>query len=279
MSANIRLAPHALVLAVVAPLLAGAVAGYFVRSAIEAPVQEGPKDIAPAASPTVSLPDAADSVARADVETLRARVRELEKLLNEREGDLARLASKSEQKPEAAESGEASGRQRPRESFRERMERMKTEEPERYAEMQKRHGEFRARLHADNEERGNFLASIDTSRMTEEQKAGHERLISIIQTLDASMDKIGPGAEVQMTDEERQEVFSAMRDVVPLMEQERQYILEEVGKEYGEDGPAFANYIEEIIANTTPLPRFGCGRGGPRPPRGGPGGPPPGGPQ
>ncbi len=280
MSASIRLAPHALLLSVAVPLVAGTVIGYAVRGAVERPVDvpdEAKAVAAQSVAPSAAPADGALAAAKANVETLRARVSELERLLNEREESIARLSAESSRpretppEPPAAENADAQARP-PRESWAERMERMKREEPERYEEMQKRQGEFRARLHADNEERGNFFASIDTARMTDEQKAGHQRLLSIIKLLDSSMDKFGPGAQGQMTDEERQEVFAAMRDVVPLMEQERRYILEEVGREYGEDGPAFANYIQDVISHTSPIPRMmGRGRGGP--PRGGRGGP------
>lgn len=279
MSASIRLAPHALLLAVALPLAAGAVLGYVVRGAMETPV-EVPEEVrvvgAPKATPNVAPSDAALSAAQANVESLRARVAQLEKLLDEREGNLARLASEAAQAQEAAvakpaEETEAPARQqRPRESFRERMERMKTEEPERYAEMQKRQTEFRARMHADNEERGNFFASIDTARMTADQKAGHEKLLAAIKMADAFMDRMRPDAEEPLTDEERQAAFAAIREIGPLMEQERRYILEEVGREYGEDGAEFATYIQNVMDYTTPMPRMGRGRG---PRHGGPGGP------
>ena len=279
MSASIRLAPHALLLAVALPLAAGAVLGYVVRGAMETPV-EVPEEVrvvgAPKATPNVAPSDAALSAAQANVESLRARVAQLEKLLDEREGNLARLASEAAQAQEAAvakpaEETEAPARQqRPRESFRERMERMKTEEPERYAEMQKRQTEFRARMHADNEERGNFFASIDTTRMTADQKAGHEKLLAAIKMADAFMDRMRPDAEEPLTDEERQAAFAAIREIGPLMEQERRYILEEVGREYGEDGAEFATYIQNVMDYTTPMPRMGRGRG---PRHGGPGGP------
>ena len=289
MSANVRLAPHALVLAVVLPLVAGAVVGYVVRGALEAPVpvpQEA-KDVAPAQpSVTVVQPDAGTSVALADAESLRARVRELEKLLNEREASIAKLSAEAERPQEAPPpptAGEEPPRP-PRESYRERMERMKTEEPERYAEMQKRQEEFRARMRAANEERDNYLASIDTSRMTAEQKANHERLMAALKMRDSLGDRMRPDAENPLTDEERQEFFNSMREIGPMMEQERRYLLEETGRAYGEDGATFAEYIQDLMEFTTPWRGPGR-RGGGRGPRregggpGGPGGPPPGGPQ
>ncbi len=293
MSASIRLAPHALLLAVALPLAAGAVLGFVVRGAVERPVEvpEEAQVAAPKTAPTVTPPDAALAAAQANVESLRARVAQLEKLLDEREGNLARLASEAEkarataeEPPAEAEKVEEAARQRPpRESFRERMERMKNEEPERYAEMQKRQNEFRARMHADNEERGNFIASIDTSRMTAEQKAGHEKLIAAIQTADTLMDRMRPDSENPLSNEERQAAFATMREIGPLMEQERRYILEEVGREYGEDGAAFATYIQNVIDYTSPGPRMNRGRGprpgGGPPPGGAPGGPGGGGPR
>ena len=287
MSANVRLAPHALFLAVVLPLVAGAIAGYVVRGAIDAPVpvpQEA-KDVAPSQPQVTAIPDdATTSVALADAESLRARVRELEKLLNDREASIARLSADAARPKEEPPAEEPPREQRPRESYRERMERMKTEEPERYAEMQKRQEEFRARMRAANEERDNYLASVDTSRMTAEQKANHERLLAALKMRDTLGERMRPDAENPLTEEERQEFFKSMRDIGPMMEQERRYLLEETGRTYGEDGAAFAEYIQDLMDYTTPWRGPGR-RGGGRGPsgdgggRGGPGGPPPGGPR
>ncbi len=287
MSANVRLAPHALFLAIVLPLVAGAIAGYVVRGAIDAPVpvpQEA-KDVTPAQPQVTAIPDdATTSVALADAESLRARVRELEKLLNDREASIARLSADAARPKEEPPVEEPPREQRPRESYRERMERMKTEEPERYAEMQKRQEEFRARMRAANEERDNYLASVDTSRMTAEQKANHERLLAALKMRDTLGERMRPDAENPLTEEERQEFFKSMRDIGPMMEQERRYLLEETGRTYGEDGAAFAEYIQDLMDYTTPWRGPGR-RGGGRGPggdgggRGGPGGPPPGGPR
>ena len=290
MSASVRLAPHALVLAVVLPLVAGAVVGYVVRGAMEEPVAVPgkAKEIAPSKPQVSAVPaDASTSVALADAETLRKRVRELEKLLDAREASIAKLSTDSarpQDVPPPPAGDEPPREQRSRESFRERMERMKTEEPERYAEMQKRHEEFRARMRAANEERDNYLASIDTSNMSDEQKANHERLLAALKMRDALGERMRPDSENPLTDEERQEFFGSMREIGPLMEQERRYLLEETGRAYGEDGPAFAEYIQDLMEYTTPwrgTGRRGGGRG-PRPEgggHGGPGGPPPGGAQ
>ena len=288
MSTSVRLAPHALVLAVVLPLVAGAVVGYVVRGAMEAPVavpDEARDIVAPQPHVTAVPDDASTSVALADAESLRARVRELEKLLNDREASIAKLsadAARPKEDPQPPPSGEEPPQERrPRESYRERMERMKTEEPERYAEMQKRQEEFRARMRAANEERDNYLSSVDTSRMTAEQKANHERLLAALKMRDTLGERMRPDAENPLTEEERQEFFKSMRDIGPMMEQERRYLLEETGRTYGEDGAAFAEYIQDLMDYTTPFRgpgRRGGGRG-PGPGGGGPGGPPPGGPR
>ena len=284
MSTNVRLAPHALILAVVLPLVAGAVAGYFVRGAMEAPVAvpNEAMEITPPQQQVTAVPDdAATSVANADAETLRARVRELEKLLDEREASIAKLSADTSRPKDAPPAEEPPREQRPRESYRERMERMKTEEPERYAEMQKRQEEFRNRMRAANEERDNYLSSVDTSRMTAEQKAGHERLLAALKMRDSLGDRMRPDSDNPLTDEERQEFFNSMREIGPLMEQERRYLLEETGRAYGEDGATFAEYIQDLMDFTTPWrgPRQRGGGRGPRNEGGGPGGPPPGGPR
>ncbi len=125
-------------------------------------------------------------------------------------------------------------------------------------------------MRAANEARDSYLSSVDTSRMTAEQKAAHERLLAALKTRDAYFERMRPDAENPLTDEERQAAHEAMREIGPLMEQERQYLLEETGRAYGEDGSDFAEYIQDIYDNTSPGPpmRRGRGPGG----RGGPGG-------
>ncbi len=250
------------------PLFAGAVIGFAVHGALDKPVEIPATAVVAAPPPVVT-----SLVSRVDAEALRARIRELEKLLGAREERLAELAAQpAEVSPPAAEAVSETRAERPRrESFRERMERMKQENPERYAEMQKRREDFQARMRAAGQEREDYLASVDTSRMSAEQKAAHERLIATLKMGTSLMERLRPDAENPLTDEERQQAFAAMRDIGPLMEQERRYLLEETGRAYGEEGAVFAEYIQEIYENTSLVPGMGrmlgprpAGGGGPR---------------
>ena len=147
---------------------------------------------------------------------------------------------------------------------------MKTEDPEAYeAEMKrqeewrKRQEEWRARVREDNQNRNNFLAAIDTSTMTAEQKRNHDDLVAALAVRDSFGERLAPDAENPLTAEERGQFFESISSIGPLMEKERRYILEEVGKAYGEDGESFADYIQTVYDTTSPFGGMGA-----RPPRG-----------
>jgi len=160
---------------------------------------------------------------------------------------------------------------RRREGFRERMERMKTEDPERYAEMQKRREEFKKRMEEQKQNKKNFLASVSVDNMSDDQKTAHERLITLNERVNELMDLMHSD-EVENRDELRKEMFESMNELRELNELERVYLLEQTANAAGYDGDEaalFTEHIESIIENTT---MSGFGRhGGPPPGGGGPG--------
>ena len=278
MANTVKLAPHAMIILVGVMLGAGVVLGYAIHSSMDKPVSV-PDDAVnvPEAKlqPTVVLPSAGEAVAAADLESMQARIRELESLLEERESRLERMQAEGRERRgrrgDDFTNAVANAAENIREGFRERMERFKTENPEQYAEMQRGINEFRERMHTDNQNRYTFFESIDTGKMTAEQKKNHDSLLNAIAVRDAYMDRMGPDSENPLSDDERREFFESMRSIGGLMEQERRYILEEAGRVYGEDGAVFADYIQQVYENTSMGFR---GMGGMRPPEGGPNGGP-----
>lgn len=281
MANYVKIAPHALMLLGFIALGAGGVGGFVLTDSVrKSPVV--PDDATNVVNKvTVTVPDTSAIAAKAEVERLRQRIGELEKLLDEREAAIkTMLVDTKPDTPGTSAPAEEPKPERPRwERLREereaRLERMKTEDPEAYAaemkrreEWQKRQEEWRARIKAENDDRNSFLASIDTDGKSPERKKVHEDLVAALAVRDSFGERMRPDAENPLTDDERKQFFESMQAIGSLMDKERRYIFEEVGEAYGENGEAFANYIQSIIDFTSPWPRRGNrparGAGGPR---------------
>lgn len=196
-----------------------------------------------------------DEAAERAAEALRKRVAELEAALAERAQEP--LKPKEEEQPDRTR----------RPSFTERLERMKTENPEEYAEMQKRREEFRQNMEQRAAERADFIASVDTKNMTAAQKENHAKLVETVAFLNEMMGQARqPG--VEHTPETRQQIGEAFGTLGELYGEERRFLFEETARSVGFQGAQavdFADQMQVIIDNTT-MPNFGGRRGG----RGGP---------
>lgn len=152
--------------------------------------------------------------------------------------------------------------QRQRESFEDRMARMKEEDPEGYAERIKRREEFQERMKYNLAERTATFMDLDTSRMNETELAAHEQLVSRMGTIWELMEQVQNPEEINR--EAMGELFREAREVRPLMEQERATMFRLLGEDLGytgEDSKEFANHIDSIISATSlQMPRGG-GRG------------------
>jgi len=152
-------------------------------------------------------------------------------------------------------------------SFAERLERLKTENPEQYAEFQKRRDEERQSREQRAQQRASFLESVDTSNMTDEQRENHERLVATLAKLNEYRTLMEqPGFE--RTPEMREEMGAAFASLGELYSAERRYLLEETARAVGYEGGGvaeFADHVQQIIDNTTMSGfgrRGGDGRGG-----------------
>ena len=224
-----------------AALIAGVAAGYFMRgeSAAEKPASAAE---APAKAGRRGRID--DVGAKASIAALRARIAELEKQLS-----TVAAGSSGTGLPVAAEAPErAEMRSR---SFREHMEQMKKNEPERYAQMTNRMATFaRERL---NRTQGklDFLASIDTSGMGAQAAATHQRYQELLARRDELLEDL---RNENLTDKERRDLFQKMREVNGEMskagDDERRNLLGQMAKNLGleaEDSAAFVETVEQVV--------------------------------
>lgn len=236
---------------VAAVLLLAAVAagGYWVgirqgTSSVVAPV--------PVAEGRSLQPLAADEVL-----ALKAKIAGLEQQLNALQGVSVQEAAVAEPVPAAQEQPN-----RPGGSFQERMERMKQENPQAYAEMQKRREEFRTRMKESAEKRAEFFASFNQSNMTPEHKANYDRLTELQAEFKAVSEARENGQEV-----DREALRTKVDEVRDVYAKERQYLLEDLGRTLGSDSGDFAAAVSSIIGNTDPHEILHAAGGRPRGPR------------
>ena len=241
---------------IAAALLAGVAIGYFVK---DEPI--------PAEAPKVeekAKKSVADKGDEASVKALRHRIAELEKLIAEKNG-----ASEIAISNAFAEAAKVRPPEPPRQNWRERMEEMKKNDPERYTQMTNRFAQWRRDRAAQAQDRMEFLSSIDTSRMSAGAKKTHNALQDLIVRREELEQLLH---QEDLSDEERgrlmRELGESHRELVRLNGEERKNLFDETAKGLGftgADAKEFTTTIQEVIEATD------SGWGG-RHHRGGPGG-------
>lgn len=208
---------------------------------------------------------------QATINALRERIKSLELALD------VQMQASAEEKPreERVRGNRRERGERGNFNPREEMEKLKKEDPERYAQITNNMERWRVRREAERTNRLDFLKSIDTTTMSAGTRSTHQKLL-------ANTDKI---AEVEAllrdentTDEERRELFGQIRELYDnqrqLNEQERDNLIEQISIEVGmsaEDAAEFGATINEILQATEATGGRGPGGfgGGPGGPRGG----------
>jgi len=203
-----------------------------------------------------------DEALASEAEALRSRVAELEQALAARDAAPAAVAVSHL----ATNAAPARAGRPERESWEQRMERMRTEEPERYAEMQKRREEFRQQMEQRARERADFLDAVDVAGMNDAQRENHEKLLALVaRANELGMQLMQGGGRGEQGEALRREMGETMSALSTLYEMERDYLLEATAKAVGYDGEdvkAFTEHIRHIMENTSPMPGFGRRRGG-----------------
>ena len=252
---------HQLFIAVA--LLAGVAIGYFVKDAPVA-AEEPAK-----AEKHVKHP-AADKGESASVKALRHRIAELEKQLAERDGTSEIAISNA-----VAEAVQSRPPEPPRGNWREQMEEMKKNDPERYTQMTNRFAQWRRSRSEQARDKIDFLSSIDTSHMS----AGAKKTHNALQNLIAKREEVEQQLQSpDLSDEERgklmDELHSTHGELMRLNGEERRNLFEETARSLGfsgEDAKEVSATIQEVI-RATDGGWGGHHGGGPRGGRGGPGG-------
>ncbi|MBR3956263.1 MAG: hypothetical protein IKJ89_00230 [Kiritimatiellae bacterium] len=248
---------------VVISLLVGAALGYCLGPVSSpAPAPEPEKKAEPE---QVKQPEYRGE--RAD-RALRARIKELE-------GMLAKQGVEVEKMKEE----ETERRERPRFDPRAEMERLKTEDPARYAQITNGMAQFRQRRLERAQSKIDFLSSVDTSNMSPGARKTHEDLQDMIarrEEIESKMHSI-----MDMTDDERHALFGEMREtderIRELNRLERENLLVQTAETLGfvgEDAKEIAETVKGIYEATDSGWNWGGpGGGGRRGGRGGHGGP------
>ena len=242
-----------------AALLAGVAIGYFAKSS-DAPqptVAETP----------VAKNRIADKGEAASLKALRHRIAELEKLLAERDGKSEIAISNA-----VAEAVKMRPPEPPRGNWRERMEEMKKNDPERYTQMTNRFANWRRSRAEQARNKIDFLSSIDVSHMSAGAKKTHAALQELVvrrEEIEAQLQ------DENLSDEDRgklmRQLWEGHRELQRLNGEERWNLIDEAARNMGfegEDAKEVSATIREVIEATESGWGGGRHHGGPRGPRG-----------
>jgi hypothetical protein len=253
---------------IVISLLVGAAIGFCLgpmSSPSPAPAPE------PEAKPEqAQRPRNGDDGERAANRALRARIKELEDMLAKQGIEVEKMKEE-----------ETTRRDRgPRNwDFRADMERLKKEEPERYAQITNSMAQFRRHRLERAQSKIDFLSSIDTSRMSPAMLKVHSELQDMIEKREAVEEKMR--GFMDMTEEERREAFREIGEIDgkirELNRAERDNLLVQTAEALGFQGDDAAEIIDTVKsiyeATDSGWGWGGPGGGGRRGGRGGRGGP------
>ena len=232
-------------------LIAGVAIGYCLGPS-GGDAQERPRESS--AGRVVRRPPA-DEGALASVKALRARIAELERALARRDAEVESASANAVTNavPVARMPWEG-GRGNPREW----MEEIRKNDPARYAQMTNSFERMR-RWRAERQRRNlDFLASIDTSHMSDRAKKTHSDLLAAITDHEALAERLRQVNEDEnATDADREEAFKSIADsdrrLRRLRREERANLFEATAKTLGfegEDANEIVTTLKEVVEAT-----------------------------
>lgn len=236
----------------------------WVRHTVMVPPEPEPTEEKPVASRPG--PQQRDRRNDREVAALRRQIATLEKALKDAGGEVPAPVQPvaSEERAEQRQDR----RENRRDGFREQMERMRTEDPERYAEMQKRREEGRRMMEQREQNRMDMLASVDRNLLTPQQRENHDKLVATLTQLQEMRVQRENGTAGEETEESRRAMWESLRSLGDMYQQERDTLLAVTAQTAGYKGDQVNEFVEQIknIYETTSMgfggPGFGGGPGG-----------------
>jgi hypothetical protein len=154
--------------------------------------------------------------------------------------------------------GEREERDKRRQSYRDRfrtnLEELKEKDPERYEEIQKQRDEFRNRIADTLAKQSAFVLDLDVTKMSEEQRENHERLVEVLDENWTHMETLKEDGGTDMTSEARVALMKNASELRGLFEVERETALQDLGREIGyegDDSEAFSDAVSEVYDMTS----------------------------
>lgn len=155
--------------------------------------------------------------------------------------------------------GEKAERDKRRESYRSRfrtnMDELKEKDPERYAKIQKDREDFRNRITDTMAKQSAFVLDLDVTKMSEEQRTNHERLVQVLDENWTHMEAIKESDGTDAASDARISLMKNAGELRGLFEVERETALQDLGRQIGyedaEDSKAFADTVSEVYDMTS----------------------------
>jgi chromosome segregation ATPase len=189
----------------------------------------------------------------------------LEKLLDFRDEELQQLKKQLDGQPPDNRNAPAARQDRERfprrGNMRERMERLKAENPEEYERMQARMNEFQKQREEQSARRELFFKNLDVSKLSKDQR----RIVSDYQELLAANEEMVNSMWQGGERPNFQEMMEQGRAIREMSETVREILLQNLGNQIGIGGENLSDNVQEILEMTSMgnMGRFG-GRGRPR---------------
>ncbi len=223
--------------------------------------------------------DAAQQLATATLEiedlkskalTRQLRITELEKELAAMETEQAAVEKslQAEEEAQVAEKNDPKKIERnPTDWFKDRLKRMKEEDPERYAEVQKRGTEMREKATRNMSDLRLFFDGLNLEALPEELATNHVDLMSRLEGLQETINKIDSNPDQENVFNLSREMFHQVRDLRPMLDMERDALLKDMADNLGlsaEESDEVVNYIgmvNELTSTRSLMGGGGPGRG------------------
>ena len=259
-------------------LLAGALLGYFIPPLFSSAQAPAAKEEKSSEKRTSRGRHQSPQNHVADLERLRARIRELEE----------QLAAANDRTGESAEEKIADQEARPQNPFlrngpphmptaaemRANMEELREKDPAKYVQMTNRFARWQEHRLQRTNDRLEILASVDTTRLSEKELLTHEALQDAIVRREELRQMLNP-QNADITEEQRKKAFEELRELDQKMRQlensERNTLLTKTARSFGlskENAKEMTETVKAIFQATGGDHRHHGGPGGPGGPRG-----------